>query len=209
MEMTVPDLLALAEWRRRVAELYAEVRADPDPERAWLRWSSVRHDLFVHHPQSPVPPDERPSYEGPFTYPYDPAARVAGTVKELPPEPVEIGTSDGRAARFVRFAAVRFELEGRHGALEVFWLDAYGGGIYLSFRDATSGGTTYGGGRYLLDTVKGADLGADGDELVLDFNFAYQPSCSYDPRWSCPLPPPANRLAFPVAAGERVSAEQR
>ena len=86
------------------------------------------------------------------------------------------------------------------GALEVFWLDAYGGGIYLSFRDATSGDSTYGGGRYLLDTVKGADLGADGDRLILDFNFAYQPSCSYDPQWSCPLPPPANRLAFPVAA---------
>lgn len=205
--MSVPGLLALAEWRRRVAELYAEVRSDPDPERAWSRWCSVRHDLFLHHPQSPVPTGERSSYEGPFTYPYDPASRVVGTVEELPPEPVDIGTSDGGVARFVRFAGVRFELGGRPGTLEVFWLDAYGGGIYLSFRDATSGDTTYGGGRYLLDTVKGADLGADGDRLVLDFNFAYQPSCSYDPRWSCPLPPPANRLTFPVAAGERVSGE--
>jgi uncharacterized protein (DUF1684 family) len=55
-----------------------------------------------------------------------------------------------------------------------------------------------------MDTVKGSDLGVDADgRLVLDFNFAYNPSCSYDPRWSCPLAPPANRLAASIRAGER------
>jgi len=52
--------------------------------------------------------------------------------------------------------------------------------------------------------VKGADLGSDGDRLVLDFKFAYQPSCSYDPSWSCPLPTPENTLPFAVPAGERL-----
>jgi uncharacterized protein len=52
--------------------------------------------------------------------------------------------------------------------------------------------------------VKGADLGVEADRLVLDFNFAYQPSCSYDVRWTCPLAPPANRLAAPIEAGERL-----
>jgi uncharacterized protein (DUF1684 family) len=51
--------------------------------------------------------------------------------------------------------------------------------------------------------VKGADLGTEGGRLVLDFNFAYQPSCSYDPMWVCPLAPPENRLAVEVRAGER------
>jgi uncharacterized protein (DUF1684 family) len=55
-----------------------------------------------------------------------------------------------------------------------------------------------------MDTVKGSDLGSTPDDrLVLDFNFAYNPSCSYDPRWSCPLAPPANRLSVEIRAGER------
>ena len=82
-------------------------------------------------------------------------------------------------------------------------LDGYGGGVFLSFADATSGTETYGACRYLLDTVKGSDLGEHGGRLVLDFNFAYNPSCAYDPRWVCPLAPPGNRLAIPVRAGER------
>jgi uncharacterized protein (DUF1684 family) len=75
--------------------------------------------------------------------------------------------------------------------------------MFLSFADATSGRETYGACRYLLDTVKGADLGERGGELVIDFNFSYNPSCAYDPRWVCPLAPPGNRLAVPVRAGER------
>jgi uncharacterized protein (DUF1684 family) len=51
--------------------------------------------------------------------------------------------------------------------------------------------------------VKGADLGEQDGRLVLDFNFAYNPSCSYDPGWVCPLAPPANRLPVAVEAGER------
>jgi hypothetical protein len=103
---------------------------------------------------------------------------------------------------FRPFARANFELRGEPLTLEVSWLAAYGGGAFLSFRDATSGKESYGGGRYLLDTVKGADLGEDDGKLVLDFNFAYNPSCSYDPGWVCPLAPPANRLPVAVEAGE-------
>jgi len=93
-------------------------------------------------------------------------------------------------------------LLGASAALELFWLEAYGGGVFLPFADTTSGETTYGGGRYLLDTIKGADLGVDHGRLVLDFNFAYKPSCSYDPRWVCPLSPASNRVPLAVRAGE-------
>ena len=85
----------------------------------------------------------------------------------------------------------------------MYWLEGYGGGVFLPFRDATSGRETYGGGRYLLDTVKGADLGAAADGLVLDFNFAYNPSCAYGPQWVCPLAPRANTLDVAVRAGEQ------
>ena len=96
-------------------------------------------------------------------------------------------------------------LAGQEVSLAVFWLTAYGGGVFVPFRDATAGATTYGAGRYLLDTVKGADLGAGPHGvLVLDFNYAYNPSCSYDPRWSCPLAPLESRIEIPIEAGERV-----
>ena len=85
----------------------------------------------------------------------------------------------------------------------VFWLADYAGGLFVSFRDASSGKETYGAGRYVLDTAKGADLGTDAGGLILDFNFAYQPSCSYDERWSCPLPPRENWLTVPILGGER------
>ncbi len=144
------------------AELYAEVAYRRRP-RARLGAGGARpgeiYSPTIRNPRSrrrSVPP-----IEGPFTFAYDPAARTTGTLESLPVEAVEIGTSDGATARFLRFAAARFELRGQPATLEVFWLDAYGGGIYLSFRDATSGEATYGGGRYLLDTVKGADLGTD------------------------------------------------
>jgi uncharacterized protein (DUF1684 family) len=91
----------------------------------------------------------------------------------------------------------------------VYWIDVYGGGVFLPFRDATAGTETYGAGRYLLDTVKGADLGGSDSRLILDFNYAYHPSWAYDARWSCPLAPPENRLDVAVRAGERLSSSRR
>jgi uncharacterized protein (DUF1684 family) len=132
--------------------------------------------------------------------PYDPSfvwnVRVDTDVER---ELLHVGTSDGGEIAFIRFGRVSLPV----GTLDVFWLDAYGGGVFLPFRDATAGGTTYGGGRYLLDTAKGADLGSDPDgRLILDFNFAYHPSCHYSPRWSCPLAPPGNRLTAAITVGE-------
>ena len=202
------DLLDLLDWKRRVFELYAEVRttaADGDPSAAWRRWRAVRDELFRTHSQSPVPPNERAGYPGVPLFDYDPAYRVPGEVVPAEHETLEIGASDGGAYRFTRFATVRFDLPGALDlSLDAYWLEGYGGGLFLPFRDATAGHETYGAGRYLMDTVKGSDLGVGADgRLVLDFNFAYNPSCSYDPRWSCPLAPPANRLAVEVRAGER------
>ena len=92
------------------------------------------------------------------------------------------------------------------GELTLYWIEGYGGGVFLPFADATSGTETYGGGRYLLDTIKGADLGKIRPDatLVLDFNFSYFPSCAYSSRYVCPLAPASNRLNGAVRAGERL-----
>ena len=184
--------------------LYARVRNESDAERAWADWVQTRDELFATHPQSPLPEDARTLFRGLRYYAYDPALRVRATVEATAPEPVAIPASVATPIPFRRFALARFELLGEPRSLELYWLDAYGGGIFLPFADATSSGETYGAGRYLLDTVKGADLGTDDGRLVVDFNFAYNPSCSYDPAWACPLAPPANRLDVAVAAGERL-----
>jgi len=203
------ELLDLLDWKRRVFELYGEVRRiagrDGDPEGAWSRWRDERDVLFRTHPQSPVPETERDGYPGIPLFPYDPAFRTTGEVVPAEHESLDIGASDGGAYRFTRFATVRFDLSDGEGmSLDAYWLEGYGGGLFLPFRDATAGRETYGAGRYLMDTVKGSDLGTTPEgRLVLDFNFAYNPSCSYDPRWSCPLAPPANRLAVEIRAGER------
>jgi uncharacterized protein (DUF1684 family) len=88
-------------------------------------------------------------------------------------------------------------------------LEADGRGLLVPFADATSGKQTYGAGRHLLDTVNGAYLPEQGGELVMDFNFAYQPSWSYDSRWTCPLTPPLNRLRVPIRVGEALQRPNR
>ena len=197
------ELLALLDWKRRIFGLYEEIRAAPAPPAGWQRWRQVRDELFRAHPQSPLPSEMRGDFVALDYFPYDPALRVLADVAPVDPETTPIGASGGQTIVFERFARASFELRGEPQAVDLFWLDGYGGGVFLPFADATTGSETYGAGRYLLDTVKGADLGSAGDRLVLDFNFAYNPSCAYDPRYACPLTPPSNRLAVAVRAGER------
>src|SRR4051794_31665470 len=195
------DELDLLDWKRRVFELYARIRETPDPEAGWRDWCETRARLFRKHPQSPVPAGERGSFEGPFVYDYDPAWRLSAEIEPMAGERLELPSSDGATIAFRRFARAH----ARDVTLDVYWLEGYGGGLFLPFADATSGGETYGAGRYLLDTVKGADLGrAEEGRVILDFNFAYQPSCSYHVRWTCPLAPPANRLPARIEAGQRL-----
>jgi len=194
--------MTLLDWRRRVGAMYAEVRAsaERDPVGTIARFRLERDRLFRDHPESPLASAARGGFPGVPYWPYDPALRFAADIEALPAEPITATSLSGEAFRLERIGRVRLPI----GELEVYWIAVYGGGVLIPFRDATSGTETYGAGRYLLDTVKGADLGGSGDRLVLDFNYAYHPSCAYDPKWSCPLAPPANRLEVPVMAGERL-----
>lgn len=197
------EYVTLLDWRRTVAELFVDVRRlrATDPVAAHRLWRERRDRLFKTHPQSPIPPEERAAFKGLPYFPYEPRFATRARIRALPEERFDVPSSTGEGnIPFVRFGAIDLEW----GSLEVFWLDAYSGGVFLPFRDATAGTTTYGAGRYLLDTAKSADLGAIGDELVIDFNFAYHPSCRYDPKWVCPLAPPGNRLAVAIEAGERM-----
>ena len=193
--------LTLLDWRRRVAALYAAARTASDPEAGWRTWRDGRDELFATHPDSPLDEEARTTFRGlPFA-PYDPALRFAAVVERAEPQRIEVPTASDGVVPFERIGVVQL---GGVGRLDVWWLDSYGGGVFLPLRDGSAGTTTYGGGRYLLDTVKGADLGGADGRLVVDLNFAYHPSCTYDPRWSCPLAPEGNRITTPLQAGEQL-----
>lgn len=191
------------DWRRQVAELYRAVRKEPDRRAAHALWVSGRNLLLSRHPASPVPEGARGTYPGANVAPYDGDFRfIVGVDRDVPAQRRDVPTAtDG---------IVPFELVGRVdlpglGSLDVWWAAVYGGGIFLPVRDATSGKQSYGGGRYVLDTVKGADLGGTPDALVIDLNFSYQPSCAYDDAWMCPLPGLGNTVQQPVPVGELTS----
>lgn len=255
----VPDprveKLQLADWRRRIFELYAQVRslALTDPEAAWNLWRETRERLYRGYPSSPVLPDGRAAFAARY-FAYDPGLRFELPVQaDQSPQPDDrmgearfglgAGLREGRAAGqggglgagqggglseglgaglvaglalpislgqpiwFDRIGWLDVPFESGVRRLALFWLPEYAGGLFLPFRDATNGAETYGGGRYLIDSSKGADLGGDPirGTVIVDFNFAYQPSCAFDPRWSCPLSPPENRLDLEVRAGERLN----
>jgi uncharacterized protein (DUF1684 family) len=201
--MSPDDVFTLLDWKRRILALYAEVRSASHAGHAWRRWRRARDDLFRSHPQSPLPENERRAFRGLPYFDYDPALRIEAELSPAEPEHFDIPTSGEEPMAITRVARAGFVLDRDQATLDVYWLEGYGGGLFLPFRDATSGKTTYGAGRYVLDTIKGADLGMAGDRLVVDFNVAYNPSCAYDPRWVCPLAPPANRLEAAVRAGEQ------
>ncbi|MFJ2552907.1 DUF1684 domain-containing protein [Microbacterium sp. NPDC087591] len=204
--MTLTNARTAAEvvdWRRRVFALYAAVRQSDSPEEAHELWRIERDELMLHHPATALSAGDRTLFEGLPIASYDPQWRF-----ELPILPAEPGGFDFETGTD---GIVPFERVGKVevpdvGALDVWRLKSYGGGLFIPVRDALAGrpGGTYGGGRYLIDTIKGADLGSDAaaGTIVLDFNFAYNPSCAYDPAWACPLAQPGNMLSAAVPVGE-------
>jgi len=197
---TAQTSLQLADWRARVAALYAAVRAEPDPAVGHRLWRAGRGDLFATHPQSPVVnrPDLREN--GVRYWPYDPDLRFTAEVLDTEPEQLEVYVGDDGMVTLARVGRIGLPV----GSLDVWRLLGYAGGLFVPLRDGTSGDSSYGGGRYLLDTAKGSWLGGDDTHLVVDLNFAYHPSCRYDPRWTCPLAQPGNTVSVPVEAGERL-----
>ncbi len=190
----------LLDWRRRVAALYASVRATSDAVVAHQLWQQGRNELLASHPDSPIPAERRAAFTGVPVAAYEPALRFVVTIDHrVAPARLELSTGTDGVVPFERAGVVR--LPGV-GELDVWWLASYGGGIFVPIKDASAGSGSYPGGRYVLDTVKGADLGGENGYLVVDLNFAYNPSCAYDPSWACPLAPPGNTVPVPVRAGE-------
>jgi uncharacterized protein (DUF1684 family) len=190
--------LAVADWRRQVHELYRDVRERAEqagPAQAHEFWVAGRTALFDTHPASARMPGQALRHAR-----YDPDFRFVLPILEREPDSFQVNTGTDGIVPFERVGA--FDLADL-GTLDVWWIGTYGGGLFVPLRDTTAGASTYGAGRYLLDTVKGADLGrSSAEHWVIDLNFAYNPSCVYNPEWACPLAPAGNRLPVDVPVGE-------
>lgn len=187
--------LELTDYRAAVARMYL---SDTSLE----EFRAERDKLFGTHPQSAIPAPERSSFSGLRYFPPNPDVIVEAEVRPAAGDiDIDTGGPDG-VVHYDRAGII----ETPFGELSLWWIAAYGGGLFLPVRDATCGHGAYGGGRYLTDTVKGTHgrglqtLG--GTRVRLDFNYLYNPSCAYDDAWLCPLPPPENRVTAAIAAGE-------
>lgn len=187
------DALELADYRAAVARIYLS-----DADLAGFR--GRRDELFRSHPQSPIPRDA--TFDG---LRYFPPAEDAVAEVTLRPEPGELDIDTGGPDGVVHYQRAGI-LDTPWGELSLWWIAAYGGGLFLPVRDATCGPESYGGGRYLTDTVKGTHgrglVRLGGDRVRLDLNYLYNPSCAYDDQWLCPLAPPENRVDVAIRAGE-------
>jgi hypothetical protein len=194
----------VADWRRRVFNLYRMVRETSDLPAAHNLWRAGRDELFATHPATPVLPEDRDAFDGLPVEPYDPTWRFELELEPAEPRHMDVETGTDGVVPFDLLGIVTVP---DVGTLDVWRLASYGGGIFLPVKDGLHGkhGGTYGGGRYLIDTIKGADLGQgkSPQSLIVDFNFAYNPSCAYDPAWACPLAQPGNTTTVEIPVGER------
>jgi len=161
-----------------------------------------KDEFFAGHRQSPIPPERRDEFEGLDYFDPDPAYRVEATVTvHDDPKPVGMDTTDGRTVRYLRVVTFAFALGGAEHELHGYRQDADESGVFVPFRDKTTGQQTYEGGRY-MELEPEREL-VDGDRVTLDFNLAYSPFCAFSDTFACPLPPEENWLEAAVEAGER------
>lgn len=211
----MPDYLDLYDYRLRVITLYQKrnraIQNGEDPALVLEQFRKGRDLLFATHPQSALNEQQKLDFTGLHYFSYNPALCIEVKLEtEIEHTQQQVAMNANESMMMTTVGQVHFVLEATPVALSVYWLDIYAGGLFLPFRDTTCPEQSYGGGRYLFDTMKGSDFLPDSNihhpedwkHMILDFNYAYNPSCAYNDRWFCPLAPRENRLAVPIRAGE-------
>jgi len=164
-------------------------------------WRADKDRYLRESPESPVPEQQRASFQPLPYYPVDNVYQVPAALMMAPGDEVlELPTSTGLRRKMRKIGALQFTLKGQALALTAF-VDAATNDVsrlFVPFGDMTNGTETYPGGRYL-------DLDRTATGIYdLDFNRAYHPFCVFNSKYDCPYPPKENRLAVPVRAGERL-----
>ncbi|GAC1693421.1 MAG: DUF1684 domain-containing protein [Ktedonobacteraceae bacterium] len=205
--------LELYNYRNRVAALYRQrnnaLLAHEDPYAVLAQFRQERDTLFATHAQSALDEEQKRVFNGLHYFPFNPDMRFTATVNTtIEPHRQEVVMNATESMMTTTIGQIQFIVAQQPVTLSLYWLDIYGGGLFLPFRDTTSPQESYGGGSYLFDTIKGSDFMSKTNEhgqmrIVLDFNYAYNPSCAYNDAWTCPLAPSENRLHVALPAGEK------
>lgn len=172
-------------------------------QKAFTQYVEEKNEQFKTADWSPLKPEDKNHFKGLNYYPYDVSFRFQGTVKryDRPDSITVLGTREGDLRPALRFGYFEFKKDGKTQRLEIIKiLPRHTGAsdhLFLGFWDATSGVDTYDGGRY-VDIEEN-----DQDSYVIDFNYAYNPYCAYNERYSCAIPPLENRLPIALTCGEK------
>lgn len=159
----------------------------------------VTRDMKMRDKNSVIPVARRSAFRGLNYYDVDSTYRFVTELQRLSqPDTVRMAESTGTVSKQIVVGAVRLPVA-NGTSLTVFEVKSGSdrGQLWIPFADATNGEATYAAGRYV-------DLRElDGDSVVVDFNRAYNPTCTYNPEYACPLPPPQNHIPEPIPAGEK------
>jgi hypothetical protein len=163
-----------------------------------------QEEKFRDPKESPLDKKMRKHFNGLNYYPVNLDYRVtAQFVKTENPVLFKMKTTTERLPEYQKYGEVHFTLDGEDRVLEVYkspeiskrpGLEDY---LFIPFTDETNGIDTYDVGRYIDFTVPTSR------EVILDFNKAYNPYCSYGSAYSCPIPPEPNHLPIKIEAGEK------
>ncbi|MBA3724222.1 MAG: DUF1684 domain-containing protein [Candidatus Levybacteria bacterium] len=205
------DYFDLYDYRQRVFLMYKKrnslLQQGASHAAILKEFREEKDELFASHPQSALDNDQRTKFKGLSYFPYSKDLVFEAEVIEIPPRAVTVPKNPYEAMTMTSIAQVTFAIAGQPATLSIYWIDVYGGGLFLPFHDGTSPDISYGAGRYLFDTIKGSSFlesTRNGkNTIILDFNYAYNPSCAYNPLWVCPLAPVENRITPRIEAGEK------
>jgi len=186
----------------------AVIATDSDKIASVLQFQKELNEEYKDPETSPLKDKHRKNFEGLDFFSPDTSYVVTARFERTPDAvPFMLETTTNRKTPEVVYGIAHFELNGKTHQLEVYQSlnlvdkEEYKDYLFLPFLDETNGNETYGGGRYIDLTIP------KGDELVIDFNKAYNPYCVYNKKYSCPLVPRQNYLRTSVRAGVKDFAE--
>jgi len=173
-----------------------------------VKWRTERDQFFKTHQRSPLIPEEKKKFKGLKYFPFDSKYYFVGVIERYilrindPKYYATFLTNKGTNKRYIRYGKFRFNLDGKGYLIEIY-KSILSDNLFIPFKDLTNGKETYEGGRYIDAEI------LTGYRMVLDFNMAYHPSCAYNDKFTCAIPPKENYLNVEIKAGEKHFSEAK
>ncbi|MEX0966013.1 MAG: DUF1684 domain-containing protein [Bacteroidia bacterium] len=170
-----------------------------------LAFQQKMNGEFEDPETSPLKEEQQQEFESLDFYPVNLNYRVVAKIARVEKQKIfKMKTTTDREPEYVKFAEASFTLMGKECKINIYQnvalreQEKYRNSLFLPFTDLTNGEETYGGGRYIDLEIP------EGEEIIIDFNKAYNPYCAYNSRYSCPVPPKENFINMKISAGVKM-----